>query len=420
MHWSEIFVLSTFEILSVLLVWNKLNSKLCIKSVKGVAIIMASAILTAILFIYKINFSFLINFIVLCGLAIALFKLSFRETLLHFFVSLSVVTSIQFSFTYMLSLFIDTMVFSFINGLIVNVATFSSCILINKFMNFDKIHQYIAKYKNYVTMISINITGIVLLLIYIWEMNKELVWNYISILLLAIFIWIGLNMFFLYQSIRIQQQQKVLVIHRKYTPFLNSMVHEVRQRQHDFKNHLSVLYGLLEIEDDHQAKAEIKEYIESIMERINPTDKLLNIKDHTLSAIIYSKKSLAEEKRISFNIEFLEEIPEYPLEKYELVELLGNLLDNAIEAAEDSQSIDKSQIILTLGTENNFKIIEIKNTLTSPKEIDVDHIFQRGFSTKEGKHRGYGLYNVKKIVDYYNGTIELSFGESYIVFKILL
>ncbi|MBU5675011.1 GHKL domain-containing protein [Alkaliphilus sp. MSJ-5] len=197
------------------------------------------------------------------------------------------------------------------------------------------------------------------------------------------------------------------------------MIHEVRQKQHDFKNHLNVLYGLAQTEDDRQAKLEAKQYIESIIDRIKCTDQLLNIKDQVLSAIIYSKKALAEEKEICFEVEFQGEIPEYPMEKYELVELLGNLLDNAIEATESNNNEDNSKIVLALGKEEEFKLIEVRNNAGTLKGRDIDKIFERSFSTKKGKHRGYGLYNVKRIVNYYNGTIELSFDDSYIVFKIL-
>jgi len=420
MQWYEIFILSTLEIISILFVWSKLNSKLDHKNKKSFFIILIMSVIAVIFDIYDLDFGFIGIFVVLCTLIIALFKVSAKDAGLQFFIVLIIVLSIQFIFTYTLSRLIDTVSYSFVNGLIVNIATLTVCILIRKFIVFDKINQYHLKYGNYMVTIILNIGGIVLLLIYMWQVDKEFVLNHIAYLLFAIIIWEGLNIFFLYQSIRIKQQQERISIHEKYIPFLQTMVHEVRQRQHDFKNHLNALYGLVQIENDQQAKKEIKGYIESLIDGIKPTDQLLNIEDHILSAIIYSKKSLAEEKDILFNVEFQGEIPKYPLEKHELVELLGNLLDNAIEAVENSSGLDNPRIIVVLGIEENSKIIEVRNTGGMLLQKDIDHIFERGFTTKKGKHRGYGLYNVKKIVDYYNGTIELSFEEEYTVFRILL
>jgi len=162
----------------------------------------------------------------------------------------------------------------------------------------------------------------------------------------------------------------------------------------------------------------IKEYIEKLLGSIEPIDKLLDIEDQILNAIIYSKRALAEKKNICFEVEIKEEVPGYPLERYEFVELVGNLLDNAIEAAEGSND-GNSKIILTLGIDEGFKIIETRNTGTKIQQSDIDKMFKRGFSTKKGEHRGYGLYNIKKIVEHYNGTIELFLDDDFIVFKIL-
>ena len=420
MQWYEIFILSILEIISILFVWSKLNSKLNPMKERSFFIIILMSVIAVIFDAYDFNFGFIVIFVVLCTMIIALFKVSAKDAVLQFFIVLIIVLSVQFVFTYTLSSLIGTMSYSFANGLIVNIATLVACILIRKFIVFDKINQYRLKYGNYMVTIILNMGGIVLLLMFMWQIDKEFVLNHIAYLLLAIIIWEGLNSFFLYQSIRIKQQQERILIHEKYIPFIQTMVHEVRQRQHDFKNHLNALYGLVQIENDQQAKKETKEYIESLIDGIKPTDQLLNIEEHIISAIIYSKKSLAEEKDILFNVEFQGEIPKYPLEKYELVELIGNLLDNAIEAVENSSSFDKPRIIVVLGIEENSKVIEVRNTGGMLLQKEIDHIFERGFTTKKGKHRGYGLYNVKKIVDYYNGTIELSFEEEYVVFRILL
>ncbi|SNT06906.1 two-component system, AgrA family, sensor histidine kinase AgrC [Anaerovirgula multivorans] len=418
MQWYEIFILSILEMIAILLVWSKLNNQLNIYRIRSFCVIIFLAAMAVTFNMYNVNLGFLINFIVLCITVMILFKVPVKTTILQFLTVLIIFSSIQFLFTFILSYLANPMDYSLINGLIVNIATLIVCIIIYKYIIFARLQKYFAKYGNYVITIVINIAGILLLLMYMWAMNKDFVWNYIVYLVAAIVIWEGLNLFFLYQSVRIKEQQKMIYIHEKYMPFLKDMVHEVRQKQHDFKNHLNALYGLAQIEDDQQAKKEIKQYLDTVIEGIKSTDQLLNIKEPILTAIIYSKKFLAKEKGISFNIEFQGEIPQYPLEKHELVELLGNLLDNAIEAAEDS-SVERAKIFLTLGKEENYSMIEVKNTGGSIQQKHMDRMFERGFSTKKGKHQGYGLYNVKQIVDYYQGTIELSFDGGCTVFKIL-
>ncbi|MCC5909479.1 MAG: GHKL domain-containing protein [Clostridiaceae bacterium] len=418
MQGYEIFTLSIIELTAMLMIWNKLNNKLNISTIKNIVVIITIAVTTVIFFIHNIDIGFIINFIVLCIMVRALFQLSIKEAVLQLAIVIIAIASIQLVLTHILWGFTDMPGFLFINGLMVNTITLITIILIKKFVAFDKIHTYYLRYRNYMTIIITNIAGMVLLFMYVWRVNESFVKDHIFYLLLAIIVWEGLNIYFLYQSIQIKEQQKLLDIHKKYTPFLEDMVDEVRQRQHEFKNHLSVLYGLTQIENPKEAKLEMKQYIETIIERAKTPDQLLQIKNNILSAIIYSKKSLAEEKNISFDVEFQGEIPEYPLEKYELVELLGNLLNNAIEATEDRGNAAK--VVLILGIEKDTKIIEVRNIGEDLPQETIDSIFQKGFTTKKGKHRGYGLYNVKKIVDYYKGTIELSFDEGYTIFKILL
>jgi two-component system sensor histidine kinase AgrC len=366
---------------------------------------------------YKIDIGFLVNFIILYTVIILLFKLPIRETIIKFLIAIIITATLELIFAYILFLLRDSEDVLFNGLLVIDLAVVMVSVLINRFVEFDKIRQYILQYKNYMTIAAVNIAGIILLFMYIWRTKEDFTREYTLNILMIIVILEVLNAVFLYQSIRIRQQQKVIDVHKKYIPFLKNMMHEIRQKQHDFKNHLNVLYIIVQTENDGQARERVKEYIEKLTDSIKPADELLGIRDQVLGAIIYSKKALAEKKNICFEVEFKGEIPEYPIERYELVELLGNLLDNAIEAAEDG-SDNNSKVILALGTEGEHRVIEVKNTGKTIQQSDIDKVFKRGFSTKKGKCRGYGLYNIKKIVSDHNGTIELSSENGYTVFKI--
>lgn len=416
MKWYEIFVLSNIEILAFLVLWSKLNPNFYKYKVRSLFTIAALSGVSVILDYYTIDIGFVISFALLCTMVTILFQTRLEQTLLQFFIVLIFALSVQMIVTYILSIIQEDMSYSFSNGLKVNIATFIICVIIYRTSWLNRIQKLSLSYYRVILTIIVNVAGVIVLFFYIWQVDKAFIWNHYAVLLTMILIWEGLNIYFIYQMIKMRQQEKIIQVHEKYTPFLENLVHEVRQRQHEFKNHLNVLYGLAEMQDDYEAKQEIKNYLQTLIDKIKPVDKLLNIKDHILSAVIYSKKALAQEKKIAFHVEFQGEIPEYPLDKHELVELLGNLLNNAIEAAENGEN---GSVVLTLGMEGKFKMIRVKNTGKSISRTNTVHIYNRGYSTKEGKHRGYGLYNVKKIVDAYNGTIELSFEEKHIVFTVL-
>ena len=52
-------------------------------------------------------------------------------------------------------------------------------------------------------------------------------------------------------------------------------------------------------------------------------------------------------------------------------------------------------------------MFEIDDTGNGIRVEDIKHIFHRGYTTKKGKNRGYGLSIVKEIIEELNGTIEI-------------
>ncbi|MPN03004.1 Sensor protein CitS [bioreactor metagenome] len=109
-------------------------------------------------------------------------------------------------------------------------------------------------------------------------------------------------------------------------------------------------------------------------------------------------------------------LKELNINDYELSEVLNNLLDNAFEAVDNNNR----EVILRITNEDGKYIIEIRNKGTTIKPENISKIFKRGFSTKEGKNRGYGLHNVKKIVEHIGGEIQLFFEGDYTIFKVLI
>lgn len=130
---------------------------------------------------------------------------------------------------------------------------------------------------------------------------------------------------------------------------------------------------------------------------------------------MYSKRNKAQGKDISFEFHFENPIPDYPLKEYEITEVMGNIIDNAIDAVEQTKANEK-KVIVNLRHEDHYKIIEVLNTGQILNSQDT--IFQIGFSTK-GSKRGYGLYNVEKIVKSHKGFIEVSHLDGVTSFKLM-
>lgn len=417
MRWYETFILSCMEICCLFILWDRIDDRF-----KGKYLyIFISTIFLALLSVITINHNINFIFIYLAILVVTkiMFKVPFSSIFFSFIISFMIIIGVQMSGTYIFTLFYKSLNYSFPVGLIINMVTIIICMIIRNTNVLEKIRNRVNKFNNIFVIVLFNIVFVAVAFLYVWENNKDIVWNYSFVWLFAVACWTIINFYILFQTIKIKEQEEKLYIHERYVPFLTELVEEARRKQHDYANHLNAIYGLTELDDSNLCKKEIRKYLKGLIRDFKTLDKILAIRESVLSAIIYSKRALAESQNISFKLEIINQIPHYPVEDYELVEILGNLLDNAIEAINLNNTEFAKEVILTLGEEEEKKVIEVKNS-GEPFELkNIETLFEKGFSTKKGKHRGYGLYNVKKVVNKYNGTIELSLADNYTIFRVL-
>nr|WP_042147126.1 sensor histidine kinase [Paucisalibacillus sp. EB02] len=179
---------------------------------------------------------------------------------------------------------------------------------------------------------------------------------------------------------------------------------DLRAQTHEYTNKLYVLSGLLQL-------GHYKEAIELIQIESKATvnqNKILleQIKDRTIQAILLGKMGKASEKKVEFKIEsnsYLEQLPKH-IDIAKMITILGNLLDNAMEAVEKK---DKKEIIFfgtDLGDDIVFEIADSGNGIT---DQNVQKIFELGFSTKNDSRRGFGLAIVKETVEDLGGQMEV-------------
>ena len=197
---------------------------------------------------------------------------------------------------------------------------------------------------------------------------------------------------------------------------LGPVLDELHTIQYDFENHLKTLNELCAT-----VKTELYLTQEVNNARVETPKNLMNIEEplrfsnKVLEAIVYCKLLEAKAKKIDLRCEIPDEEIEYPLMNYEYTTVIANLLDNANEAVEKTENIEKDSqdikgnVVLKLGRQDQQCYIEVRNTGSIQAET-IPKLFKSGYSTKEeklGRKRGLGLYNVKKIVDKYNGTIDV-------------
>lgn len=181
-----------------------------------------------------------------------------------------------------------------------------------------------------------------------------------------------------------------------------NLLQKNHQLVHDIKNHFIVIRKYAEIEKN----KELCQYLEEI------SSDLFKESIHTwsgnkiLDLLLNQKKNIAEYKKIDFHI-MTDLFKIFPFSDSELCSLFGNLLDNAIEACENIKDGDK-WIEVKVNRKNQLLFIEVLNS------IDKDPVIKNGklISSKcNNSMHGYGMKNIERIVEKYEGTISYQIEE---------
>jgi two-component system CitB family sensor kinase len=178
----------------------------------------------------------------------------------------------------------------------------------------------------------------------------------------------------------------------------------LRAQTHEFSNKLYTISGLIQLESYQEAL----DFINS--ESISQRDRLhliLNaVPDPILGGLLLGKMNRAQELKVDLRLDpdsTFQDIPE-DLDRNLLVTIVGNLIDNAMEAVLSNRAEKIVTVLLTdLG---NDLIIEIEDNGPGVSPSDAERMFEVGYSSKQGNHRGFGLALVKKAIQQLSGSIE--------------
>ena len=183
---------------------------------------------------------------------------------------------------------------------------------------------------------------------------------------------------------------------------IEQIIDSSRKQRHDFHHQLQTVYGLLENGSYEKAR----DYINRLFGIITKTRELIKTDNLTVSAILYVKIGLAEAKNIDLEVDVECSLKELPLSPHETSSLLGNLIDNSLEAVEKNLA-EQRQVKVKIVLEYGAYVIIFTNTGEPIGPEIREYILKPGFTTKEG-HSGLGLIIVKGIIDKYGGSLEIS------------
>lgn len=176
---------------------------------------------------------------------------------------------------------------------------------------------------------------------------------------------------------------------------VRSIHKEMRGYKHDFHNHLQTLKGYIEAGESERAL----KYIEELDYGVMNTDTLLKTGNVSVDVILSAKIAKAKSKGI--NVTVKANLPDnLNVTDVELSIVIGNLLDNAIEAC--TASTDKEPFIrVYLVMKSNMLYFSMLNS--SGDKLKKDGSL---FNSKKGGFHGFGLRRAESIIEKHGGWIK--------------
>lgn len=207
---------------------------------------------------------------------------------------------------------------------------------------------------------------------------------------------------------RIAAYQNDLV--EKHYEEVENMYRQVRGWRHDYKHHIQTMKAHLAMEQ----YAELESYLNELDADLMTVDTVIKTGNVRIDAALNSKLALARAKGIRVNAKAI--VPkELAIKEVDLCVIIGNLLDNAIEACLKEEDREKQFIRVYIDILKEQLYLYVSNSMT-------DNIRRQGgqyLSTKRGNH-GFGLMRIDRVVKKYGGFLNRQHEEGVFATEIML
>ncbi|WMJ77723.1 MULTISPECIES: sensor histidine kinase [unclassified Sedimentibacter] len=302
--------------------------------------------------------------------------------------------------------------FSSVAGIvIVKILLYIAALFINNYKNIK--NKTVIPYSYWFAIFFIPLTSLFIILIII-EMASDNAFKVISVIVSLLFV--NFFVFYLYDKLNEQQEEKYEKLrllqqnnyYQKQFELIKTSLKSTRSFKHDMKNHLTVLKLLVGKNEHNKALKHIEQM----------TDAIITEKEYAQSgniiidSILNFKLQEAKQHGISVSLEL--NIPEQlSITSFDMSVILGNLLDNAINAC---SKLEKEKILdVKIKYKKSRLIIKISNTYNGDLNYNGDKLIT---SNEDKENHGMGIKNTKFALDKYNGEMEIEHTED--VFTVIL
>lgn len=203
--------------------------------------------------------------------------------------------------------------------------------------------------------------------------------------------------------------EELLAIQEKQISMLQEKIEESRRLKHDVRHTLVALQSYL----DNKNYIQLEEYINQYISRLDNTTPVIYCNNTIVNSIVsyYVQQSRENDIDISVQIQIEDS---FPLPDIDLCVVLGNLLENALEACL-RQKVKKRFIKLNILSKHGSVLILVIENSYEGAIAQKDSVF---FSSKKENRVGIGISSVRRIASKYHGLVNFDYTSD--IFKVSL
>lgn len=365
-----------------------------------------------ITFIVPASYQVYINIILWPLMVFFILKTSILKSILSVIITMVTTSTLDFLITQIAqNLFnatFEIMIVTPIYRITIALCIYLIIFVLSKIINYFKVNIDIFENMNSKTKILLCINFLLLIVVLVMQFYLIAFYSNTLPFYISFFSTLGLIAYFAVSMYNLISTSKLAYTTRalenaENTIHTTKILHDqVRSFKHDFDNIVNSIGGYVVNED----MEGLKRYYNQLLEECNKTNNLYALSPDVINHpaiyhMLATKYYEADQNNVQINLNVFLDLNEIEkrMKIYDFTRILGILLDNAIEAANEC---NKKIINVTFRKDigNDMISIIIQNTYAN-KDIDTEEIYQKGISTKEN-HSGLGLWKVREILMHNN------------------
>lgn len=197
-------------------------------------------------------------------------------------------------------------------------------------------------------------------------------------------------------QITVENMQKELVVNKSMQEKYDALLVKLRMRQHEFKNHIAAIFSAHYTYDTYEKLVKAQEEYCSKLQQENKYNNLLLIGNNIFAGFLYGKFQDAEDDGIEIEYSIKTNLEALGIPEYYLIEIIGIILDNAVETAREKDCYKKIYFAVIEEEVKYRFVVRNRNIYVPYAEMETWFLFEHSL---KGPGRGIGLFHAKNLCD---------------------